>query len=366
MKRTCIVLGFLALVFLPFAVFAQDSSIPSTNQFVPLTNIPSLTEAGRSNTLDLTEFLNSIYKISIGVAAVIAVLQIMRAGIMYMGGDSITEKKEAKNLIALSIGGLVLVLSPVIVFSIINPNILSLKIGNIDKLATKDVQDVFTGGAVTVPQNCEAFKAPKGETKAIVGVCDATQGYQTIGSQCCGTLAAGSQCCGRSTTPGQTAPAAARDFWDRITSAVKADVDAFYAACDARQPSAAAKKYVKDYDSEEYARTQDAKGNYQYFDGCEAISQDFHTFKRGSQDKTARLIPGTDTDVAKGFENGCKADGGSTTNYNNPMNYTCTADQVSKIEKAGFVVADKTTLMCGTAFYYCENPADHSANPFGS
>jgi hypothetical protein len=47
---------------------------------------------------------------------------------MYMGGDSITEKKEARNLITLSIVGLILVLTPVIVFNIINPDILKLDI----------------------------------------------------------------------------------------------------------------------------------------------------------------------------------------------------------------------------------------------
>ena len=110
------------LLGLPLFVFAQES----TSGFIPLTNIPQLTDLGNSFALD--NFLNQLYRISIGIAAVVAVLQIMRAGIMYMGGDSVTNKKEARDLIGLSIGGLVLVLSPFIVFSIVNPSILSLKI----------------------------------------------------------------------------------------------------------------------------------------------------------------------------------------------------------------------------------------------
>ena len=60
-------------------------------------------------------------------------LQLIHAGILYMGGDSVTEVKQAKDLIASVFLGLILVLSPVIIFSLINPKILSLNVG-FDKL----------------------------------------------------------------------------------------------------------------------------------------------------------------------------------------------------------------------------------------
>ena len=132
MKYTLFVLALLAL---PALALAQATT--TGTGFVPLTNVPFIEEAG--NAFSLESFLNGLYRIAIGIAAVVAVLQIMRAGILYMGGDSVTEKKEAKNLIALSIGGLILVLSPVVVFSIIKPEILSLKIGNLEKLKPNEV-----------------------------------------------------------------------------------------------------------------------------------------------------------------------------------------------------------------------------------
>ncbi len=110
------------------------ASAPTSLGFVPLTSIPGIESAGNAATLP--DFLNNLYKLLIGAAAVLAVIQIVRAGILYMGGDSVTEKKEAKNLIALSIGGLILILSPVVVFSIINPRILDLKINGLDALGT--------------------------------------------------------------------------------------------------------------------------------------------------------------------------------------------------------------------------------------
>lgn len=125
----------------PVAVLAADTSGLG---FVPLTSIPGIADAGNASTLP--SFLNNLYKLAIGVAAVLAVLQIVRAGIMYMGGDSITEKKDAKNLITLSIGGLILVLSPVIVFSVINPKILNLEIGGLNDLTTTSSKGGSTPG----------------------------------------------------------------------------------------------------------------------------------------------------------------------------------------------------------------------------
>lgn len=133
-----------ALVMVPVAAFAQELV-----EYVPLTNIPELTGLARQETLE--GFLQTVYRLCIGIAAVLAVLQIMRAGIMYMGGDSITEKKEARKLIGLSIAGLILVLSPTIVFGIINRDILNLKIDGIEdlKLGERGLNDLGQ------PDTCE-------------------------------------------------------------------------------------------------------------------------------------------------------------------------------------------------------------------
>ncbi len=99
---------------------------PLNTTFKPLTQIPAITELGGTPTL--APFLNTLYKLCIGVAAILAVLQIMRAGIMYMSPDSVSEKTEARNLIGWSLFGLLLVLTPTIVFGIIDPRILKLDI----------------------------------------------------------------------------------------------------------------------------------------------------------------------------------------------------------------------------------------------
>ncbi len=178
MKNTLFTFFFLAFVFCGGATLsahAQTNSAPtpqtgvvssnSTGQtastpsastgnaasnFVSLTSIPQIQNLTASG--DLPSFFNELYKICIGIAAAIAFLKIIQAGIMYMGGDSITEVSHAKSMIVSAVLGLVLVLSPAIVFGILNPSILSLQIGGTDGLKSLAPSNT-TSTAVINPQN---------------------------------------------------------------------------------------------------------------------------------------------------------------------------------------------------------------------
>jgi len=262
-------LAFLTLILvLPLLALAQGIEEAT---FVPITNIPAFTEVGNAITTPdgLSAFLNNIYKLCIGAAAVLAVLQIMRAGIIYMGGDSVTEKKEAKNLIALAIGGLILVLSPVVVFSIINPEILNLEIKGIKDLETKSSTTPYgdaswtdttspraeaqarcqaDGGTMTftcspregngpsrqvpISEACRDTERPsnvcRGATKAVEGkvcsdftvtavpqgsLCNGAVGSTRINATCCGEMSPGATCCGKLKTDPQTPPVTVEYGW---------------------------------------------------------------------------------------------------------------------------------------------------------
>lgn len=195
--RTYLYLFLLVLVSIPFAVHGQTSN----NNFVPLQpGIPGVKEFATSGSIP--ELLNNIYKICIGVAATLAVLQIMRAGVMYMGGDSITEKKEARNLISMSVIGLVLVLSPVIVFSIINPGILSLKLGAIQlaPVSTQGAQDPFASSANPAAAKAICSQYSGNNLKQIPDPqnkqsCSSQGSGWSLANECCANLASGSICC---------------------------------------------------------------------------------------------------------------------------------------------------------------------------
>lgn len=114
-------LVLLALVVAPSAL-AQE--------FVPLAPIPGLTDAGSVTTTEgLPTFFNNLYKLLIGLAAVAAVIQIIRSGIeLALNQGSVSEIISAKGRVAQSLYGLILVLTPALVFGIINPNILNLSV----------------------------------------------------------------------------------------------------------------------------------------------------------------------------------------------------------------------------------------------
>lgn len=134
----------LMLLGVPLIVSAQNGG------FALLTgeNGPFSNASGAS---DLPAFLNQVYLLCIGIAVVVSILQIIRGGITWMLTDSVTEKGQARHLVTIAIMGLLLVLSPVIVFNIINPCILSLSLsgteecgGSLGGLAPKPVPNPRT------------------------------------------------------------------------------------------------------------------------------------------------------------------------------------------------------------------------------
>jgi len=106
--------------------------------FTALAPIPGLTDTGTTavvNSTTLATFFNNLYKYLVGAAAILAVIEITWGGIEYSTQDSISKKSDGKGRITQAILGLILVLSPVLVFSIINPSILNLSL-NLPKLDT--------------------------------------------------------------------------------------------------------------------------------------------------------------------------------------------------------------------------------------
>jgi hypothetical protein len=119
----------------PESASSNDTDVTGTaapSSFVPLTNLPGLSASSDT----LPTFFNNLYKLCIGAAAVIAILQIMRAGTyFFFNKGSVAHNVKAKELIMNSVLGLLLVLSPAIIFGIINPDILHLNL-DVSRLRT--------------------------------------------------------------------------------------------------------------------------------------------------------------------------------------------------------------------------------------
>ncbi len=134
--------SFIFIGFLVVLIGIPSIALASTpTAFVPLTDIPVFSDAAKAGSLP--NFFNALYKITIGIAVVLTVLQLVRGGVMYTMGDSGFAKiEEAKHIITTALLGLLLVLSPYIVFTVINPNILNLNIdaGGLTPTGTQPAQ----------------------------------------------------------------------------------------------------------------------------------------------------------------------------------------------------------------------------------
>lgn len=109
---------FLALALPVSALLAQGGG-----EFVPLAPIPGVTDQG-----DFSGYVNGIFRFSLIIASMLAVLYIAFGGLEYMTSESSDRKSRAKARILGAVGGLVLILASYIILNTINPDILNLKL----------------------------------------------------------------------------------------------------------------------------------------------------------------------------------------------------------------------------------------------
>ncbi len=111
MKKFSLILLSAIILLSPSLLFAQG--------YLPLVGLPGL----GTGTPSFDSYVETIYAITITVAALLAVIKIVIAGVKWMMTDIVTSKGEAKKDIQGAVVGLLVVLSAVLVIEIINPNI---------------------------------------------------------------------------------------------------------------------------------------------------------------------------------------------------------------------------------------------------
>ena len=99
----------ITLLLVPIFVFAQ---------FKPLVGIPGVT-----NPDNFDQYLQAIYATAIGLAALLAVIKIVIAGVKWMVTDIVSSKSDAKKDIQGAVFGLLIILGAVLILNIINPDI---------------------------------------------------------------------------------------------------------------------------------------------------------------------------------------------------------------------------------------------------
>lgn len=195
MKATLYTFGLLALVLLFGGdIFAQNAIVVE-----PLTSIGE--ETGSQT--GIGPLANKLYQYGVGIGAILAVLIIMYGGFRYMTSEAVGEKNAGREDIQRAILGLLLVLSPVIVFGVINQDILNLEF-NFNRLGDyeRNISNGGGGNTPTAPSFCQDYSNFRKveldllqgqECRDVLG-----GGWLRLGDSCCDAAnATGSgSCCG--------------------------------------------------------------------------------------------------------------------------------------------------------------------------
>jgi hypothetical protein len=140
-SKSFIIASFFFFGLLPVLALAADTLI-----YKPLVGIPGIGDAS-----SFGSYINALYGLSIAVAALMAVIKIIIAGVKYMLSDVVTSKQEAIGDIKGSLLGLLVVISAVLILTIINPQLTKTEIF-IDKIkSTSNTPGVATAIPANIP-----------------------------------------------------------------------------------------------------------------------------------------------------------------------------------------------------------------------
>ncbi len=137
MKNFLIIFS-LTLLLLPTFIFAYQG-------YQPLVGIPNV----NPNT-DFDKYINALYALSISIAALLAVIKIIIAGVKWMMTDVVPAKGEAKKDIQGALIGLLVVLAAVLILTVINPNLLKVDLKMDPVLLKKYTPSTHTFSAAPV------------------------------------------------------------------------------------------------------------------------------------------------------------------------------------------------------------------------
>jgi len=163
---------------IPLAFAAADTASDGSQfQFQPIVSIP-LTSGGSVNgCTSLADYVNSVFKLAITVAIVLAVIMIIIDGFKYMTTEAVGTKKDALGGIRSAIFGLLLLLASYMILNIINPSINGLNVLNFSNGAAQGCAGGSQAGA-------QEFVAPNLGVNATPPIIDQGAGswyFRTVG-----------------------------------------------------------------------------------------------------------------------------------------------------------------------------------------
>ena len=119
----------LKIVFIVFILSLLPLNSLFAQEYKPISVIPVDYSIGSG---DISVYLNDIFTLVLGIAAVLAVIQIALGGIEYMTSSKIGSIENAKSKMWGAVIGILLLLSTYIILQKINPQLLNFTIGPAD------------------------------------------------------------------------------------------------------------------------------------------------------------------------------------------------------------------------------------------
>ena len=157
------------LKILPFCILIAP--VLAFAQYQPLVGIPGV----GTNASNFDQYLQAVYATSISLAALLAVIKIVIAGVKWMTTDIVEGKSSAKKDIQGAILGLIVILSAVLILYIINPNIGAVSLNLVNPPTPSPAVTTSTTGSGAVSQ-IERYCDIAGN-ECLVRSCDALGEY---------------------------------------------------------------------------------------------------------------------------------------------------------------------------------------------
>ena len=114
--------------FLISLAFLAPFGTALSGEFIPLSVGESADALGVTSGFNLIQFVNRLFLLSVGIAAVLAVIMIAIGGFRYMMSDSVFKTGGAKEMIFNAIIGLIIVLTAFLILHTINPEIVKMNL----------------------------------------------------------------------------------------------------------------------------------------------------------------------------------------------------------------------------------------------
>ncbi len=162
MKSKLLVFVCLLIFIVPSVVFGEDVIVSLDRApFIPLVGIPGIPNP---SDLKFGDYINSLYRLAISIAALLAVFKIVIAGAKYMLDDVVTHKQEAKDEIRGALVGLLIILGAVLILNTVNTDITKnmIAINPLDNTSSSSTINSIIAEALLANQAAKNFCALAG------------------------------------------------------------------------------------------------------------------------------------------------------------------------------------------------------------